>query len=432
MEKKCERVLLVGVHTGAKDVLKDSNEQTMAELTLLAQTADAEVVGQIIQNRHDIERATYIGEGKIEEVRIFCESNEIDTVIFDDELSGIQLRNLERDIGRKVIDRSMLILDIFAKHAQSAEGKIQVELAQLKYHLSRLVGSSEAMSRLGGGIGTRGPGETKLETDRRHIRRRIKYLSEQLDEVVRVRDTKRRARIKEGVQQVALVGYTNAGKSTLLNLLTDAGVLAEDKLFATLDPTARRLTLPDGTPIVLIDTVGFIRKLPHHLIKAFRSTMEEALLADVLVIVVDASSEEAMWHIQVVRELLNELGAGDKPRVIVNNKMDLVEEDISLPDHKDSVNICATTGEGVEGFLKALGEALPSKRRRVYLLIPFSEGSVVSKVYEHAQVEKEEFTQEGIYMQISVDSKGMAMIERTFHQHGIQPFVNEEDLRNAD
>lgn len=403
-----ERVVLVGVHTGSRDELNDCTEESMQELELLAQTAGAEVVAQFVQNRPAVENATYVGEGKAEEIRDFCQQQEIDIVICDDELTGSQVRNLEDFIGTRVMDRSALIMDIFAQRAKTKEGKLQVELAQLQYYLTRLTGSFVNLSRLGGGIGTRGPGETKLETDRRHIRNRISVIRKQLEEVEKNRENQRRQRIKEGLQQIALVGYTNAGKSSLLNCLTDAGVLAEDKLFATLDPTARKLTLPDGSPVILVDTVGFIRKLPHHLIKAFRSTLEEAVIADVLVHVVDASSPQLEQNIEVVESLLHELGASQKPIVTAFNKIDLVE-DFAL-NKQMSVEISVKKGHNIDKLLETLCDAMPEKRHRVKVLIPYNKGAVLSVIYANANVNSEEHTPDGTLMDITADAKTYNMV----------------------
>lgn len=403
-----ERVVLLGVHTGSRDELNDCTEESMQELELLAQTAGAEVVAQFVQNRPAVENATYVGEGKAEEIRDFCQQQEIDIVICDDELTGSQVRNLEDFIGTRVMDRSSLIMDIFASRAKTREGKLQVELAQLQYYLTRLTGSFVNLSRLGGGIGTRGPGETKLETDRRHIRNRISVIRKQLEEVEKNRENQRKQRIKEGLQQIALVGYTNAGKSSLLNYLTDAGVLAEDKLFATLDPTARKLTLPDGTPVILVDTVGFIRKLPHHLIKAFRSTLEEAVIADVLVHVVDASSPQLEQNIEVVEGLLNELGASQKPIVTAFNKIDLTTDFVA--NKQMAVEISVKKGHNIDTLLETLCDAMPEKRRRVKVLIPYSKGSILSFIYANANVNSEEHTADGTLMDITADAKTYNMV----------------------
>lgn len=403
-----ERVVLVGVHTGCRNELEDSTEESMRELELLAETAGAEVVAHFVQNRPAVDNATYVGEGKAEEICAFCENNEIDIVICDDELSGSQVRNLEDLVKTRVMDRSALIMDIFASRARTKEGKLQVELAQLQYYLTRLTGSFVNLSRLGGGIGTRGPGETKLETDRRHIRNRISVIRKQLEEVEKNRENQRKQRIKEGMQQIALVGYTNAGKSSLLNYLTDAGVLAEDKLFATLDPTARKLTLPDGSPVVLVDTVGFIRKLPHHLIKAFRSTLEEAVIADVLVHVIDASSPQLDQNTEVVETLLTELGAAQKPIVTAFNKADLCQE--FVPKKQMSVDISAKTGYNVDRLLDMLCEAMPEKRHRVKVLIPYDKGSLISVIYKNANINSEEHTADGTLMDITADHKTFNLV----------------------
>ena len=403
-----ERVVLVGVHTGCRNELEDSTEESMRELELLAETAGAEVVAHFVQNRPAVDNATYVGEGKAEEICEFCENNEIDIVICDDELSGSQVRNLEDLVKTRVMDRSALIMDIFASRARTKEGKLQVELAQLQYYLTRLTGSFVNLSRLGGGIGTRGPGETKLETDRRHIRNRISVIRKQLEEVEKNRENQRKQRIKEGMQQIALVGYTNAGKSSLLNYLTDAGVLAEDKLFATLDPTARKLTLPDGSPVVLVDTVGFIRKLPHHLIKAFRSTLEEAVIADVLVHVIDASSPQLDQNTEVVETLLTELGAAQKPIVTAFNKADLCQE--FVPKKQMSVDISAKTGYNIDKLLDMLCEAMPEKRHRVKVLIPYDKGNLISVIYKNANINSEEHTADGTLMDITADHKTFNLV----------------------
>lgn len=329
--------------------------------------------------------------------------HEIDIVICDDELTGSQVRNLEDLTGTRVMDRSALIMDIFASRAKTKEGKLQVELAQLQYYLTRLTGSFVNLSRLGGGIGTRGPGETKLETDRRHIRNRISVIKKQLEEVEKNRETQRKQRIKDGMQQIALVGYTNAGKSSLLNHFTNAGVLAEDKLFATLDPTARKLTLPDGSPVILVDTVGFIRKLPHHLIKAFRSTLEEAINADVLIHVADASSSQLEQNIAVVENLLYELGASQKPIITAYNKSDAAGEIIL--NKPMCLEISAKTGHNTDTLLQMLCDAMPEKRHRIKVLVPYSDGSVVSAIYKNASINAEEHTAEGTLMDITVDEK---------------------------
>lgn len=400
--KKQDRVVLVGVHTGSRDEINDCTTQSLDELELLSQTAGAVCEGRFVQNKQAIDSATYIGEGKANEIRLFCLDNDIDIAIFDDELTGTQIRNLEDMLEVRVMDRSSLILDIFATRAKTAEGKLQVELAQLKYYLSRLTGSFVSLSRLGGGIGTRGPGETKLETDRRHIRNKINLLKEQLAEVEKNRQTQRKKRVKDGVLQIAVVGYTNAGKSTLLNYLTDAGVLAEDKLFATLDPTSRKLTLPDGTNAVLTDTVGFIRKLPHHLINAFKSTLEEAVFADILIHVVDGSSPEMFDNMTVANNLLRDLKADTKPTIVAFNKCDLETPDI-LGVTKNSIAISAKTGYNIDNLLQLIVNVNPNKRTKVKLLIPYDKGSMLSIIYKDARIISETHTADGTQLEIIAD-----------------------------
>ena len=324
--EKIQRALLVGIDTGDYDA-----EGSMDELFELVKSAGAEPVASVMQKRDKPDGATCIGSGRIEEIREFCESHEIDFLVFDTELTPTQIRNIEQAADVRTIDRTMLILDIFAIRAKSNEGKLQVELAQLKYLMPRLSGKGREMSRLGGGVGTRGPGETKLETDKRHIRRKIEFLRAELEEMAGRRDRRRERRKKDGIITVAIVGYTNAGKSTLMNTLTQAGVLSEDKLFATLDPTSRALKLPNGASVMMIDTVGLVRRLPHHLVEAFKSTLEEAASADIILNVCDASSEEYRLHLDVTESLLRELGCGDTPVVNVFNKCDLVEDKALLP-----------------------------------------------------------------------------------------------------
>ena len=392
-----EKAILVGVHRGLLDPLADTTEESMEELRLLAKTAGAEVLCQIVQNKSDLETYAYVGEGKLEEIRLAAEETGANLLIFDDELTGSQLRNIENATGVRVIDRSMLILDIFAGRAISAEGKIQVELAQLRYTLPRLTGQGIALSRQGAGIATRGPGETKLETDRRHIHRRIHALEEDLKSIEKHRKLLRERRKKEDTAIAALVGYTNAGKSTLMNRLTDADCLAENMLFATLDPTVRALDLPDGRNAILIDTVGFIRKLPHHLIEAFRSTLEEAVLADVLVHVIDASHPDAARQISVVERLLSDLGCGDKPVIAVYNKADLLPEGTPrIPVNADSyVFTSAKEGTGLSELRAALHELLPGKKKQYTLLIPYSEGALLGALHETEEILSEEFLPEG-------------------------------------
>ncbi len=397
-EEIVERAILCGVHTGAADVLSDTTEETIAELERLADTAGAETVGYMIQNKSQIEKATYIGDGKIEELKNACGELEANLVIFDDELSPMQIRNLEDRLNVRVIDRSMLILDIFARHAVTGEGKIQVELAQLRYLLPRLTGMGSKLSRLGGGVGTRGPGETKLETDRRHIYRRIDHLKEELSEVKKHRELLRARRKKENRYMVAIVGYTNAGKSTLLNHLTGADVLAQDKLFATLDPTIRGLTLSDKREIMLVDTVGFIRKLPHHLVEAFKSTLEEAVYADLLLVVADGADSEVSMHLEIVSRLLSDIGADNKPKIVVFNKSDLIPEDKNLSVLSGGapfVEISAKEGTGVDKLLLLLEDLVPGKKRKTTLLIPYTKGQITAEIHASQSVLEETFEADG-------------------------------------
>lgn len=397
-EVRPERAFLVSVDTGEFDA-----EASMSELYELTESAGARPVGAMIQKREKPDGATCIGSGRLEELKGFCESQEVDLIIFDCELSPTQIRNLEFETEVRIIDRTMLILDIFASRARSREGKLQVELAQLKYLLPRLTGKGAAMSRLGGGIGTRGPGESKLETDRRHIRRRIESLREQLAQVEQHRNQLRRRREKEGIITAAIVGYTNAGKSTLMNTLTDAGVLAEDKLFATLDPTSRALKLPNGVSVMLIDTVGLVRRLPHHLVEAFHSTLEEAALADMILNVCDASSPEAQVHLEVTRKLLADLGCTGRPVIPVMNKCDLVPSLLDIPMIGNAVRISAKTGEGMRDLLAAVEENLPVSLRRVCLLLPFDQAGLVAQIRKDHVLYQEEYRPDGIFVSALLD-----------------------------
>ena len=397
-EIKKEYALLVSVDTGEFDA-----EVSINELEELAHTAGAEVVGKVIQKKEAPEKATFVGIGKLAEIIAFCETQEVDLLIFDSELSPSQQRNLEKLTKVRVIDRTMLILDIFAARARTSEGKLQVELAQLKYSLPRLAGQGIALSRLGGGIGTRGPGETKLESDKRHIRRRIDKLQEELKALEKRRNQMRKRREKDGVQTVAIVGYTNAGKSTLMNALTNAGVLAENKLFATLDPTSRGLTLPDGRQVMLVDTVGLIRRLPHKLVEAFKSTLEEAAEATVILNVCDASDEHSAEHLEVTRQLLNELGCEGKPVISVMNKCDLVGDIYAMPTFGKTVMISAKEQKGFDELLEAVLKELPPTRRKAELLIPFAAGAVAARIRNEGVVEEEEYRPEGLYMRAIVE-----------------------------
>ena len=393
-----EVAVLVGIDTGLYDA-----EVSMDELEELARTAGAVVAAKIIQKRDKPDTATYVGSGRLEEIKSFTEANDVDLLIFDGELTPSQQRNIEDETDVRVIDRTTLILDIFAARARSNEGKIQVELAQLKYSLPRLGGKGTQMSRLGGGIGTRGPGESKLESDRRHIRRRIQSLQEELVQIAKRRENLRTRREKDGVETVAIVGYTNAGKSTLMNTLTNAGVLAENKLFATLDPTSRALTLPDGRTVMLIDTVGLVRRLPHQLVDAFRSTLEEAANATVILNICDASDEHCTEHLNVTMNLLAALGCADKPIISVLNKCDLCGGSFVLPAQGEFVMISAKTGEGLGNLLAKIQLSRPLTRKKAELLIPYSDGGLVNYIREEGVMLKEDYRPDGIYVKAVVD-----------------------------
>lgn len=409
VEKK-ERVITAGIHTGRQDPSADTTAESMHELKELVKTAGGEVVCEVIQNKSKVDSALFLGEGKLEEIRNSAETLHADTIVFDDELSPVQLRNIADFLRIKVLDRTMLILDIFALRAKTSEGKLQVELAQLKYELPRLRGMGGMLSREGGGIGTRGPGETRLETDRRHIMRRISALESQLKELRNHRELIRTRRKKDNIITAALVGYTNAGKSTLLNLMTDAGVYVEDKLFATLDPTSRKIILDDNREILLVDTVGFIRKLPHNLIEAFKSTLEEAAVADLLIYVVDITDEEYREKMLVVESVLREIGVTDKPVVCVYNKCDLPAH-LPVTDKKYRANVfmSAKTGAGKDDLLHAVSETAPGKKRKANMVIPYSDASALSELHTSQKVLSEEYTAEGIRITALVDA---AMYER--------------------
>lgn len=413
-ETRPEQALLVALDTGEYDA-----QASLDELAELTRTAGAEPAFFLTQKRPAPDTATCLGSGMAEEAADLVKREELDLAIFDRELSPTQIRNLEELFGVRVIDRTTLILDIFAQRARSREGKLQVELAQLRYLLPRLGGKGTALSRLGGGIGTRGPGETKLETDRRHIRRRISGLKAQLEEVEAGRELIQRRRQKAGTVTVALVGYTNAGKSTLMNQLTQAGVLAEDKLFATLDPTARALKLPCGKTVMLIDTVGLIRRLPHHLVEAFKSTLEQAATADILLNICDASSPEAGEHLRVTQDLLEELGAAGHPVIPVLNKWDAVTDPelaIRLPG---AVRISALKGEGIDRLLEAIEANLPEKTFQVELLLPFAKSGLAARLREEGAVLREEYVAEGLRISARVDQRLFAQVKD--YQTGGEP-----------
>lgn len=395
-EKHLTRAILIGADTGEYDA-----ESSMDELSELAKTAGAEELARVLQKREAYEPATVIGEGKLAEVKELCGSLGAELLIFDCELTASQIRNVEDETDVRVIDRTMLILDIFAGRAVSREGKLQVELAQLKYRLPRLMGIGASLSRLGGGIGTRGPGETQLETDRRHIRRRIDKLSAELKELEERRGYARDRRKKDSVQVGAIVGYTNAGKSTLLNLLTGADVLAEDKLFATLDPTSRAIELPDGRSLLLVDTVGLIRRLPHHLVEAFKSTLEEAACADIIIHVCDVSDPEAAEKADVTLKTLADLGAAEIPVVTVLNKCDLLTENI--PEDDSTVKISAKKAQGIDRLLKVVAANLPETAKRMKLLLPYDKAGFTAKLRENGKVFTEEYTETGVLVDALVD-----------------------------
>lgn len=407
-EIKPPRIMLCAVDVGEYDV-----EDSLDELEELTNTAEGEVIVRISQKRPSFDSATCIGSGRLEEMAEICQRDEIDQIIFDHELTATQIRNIEDVTKVHTIDRTMLILDIFAQRAVTKEGRLQVELAQNKYRLPRLAGMGVKLSRLGGGIGTRGPGETKLETDKRHIRTRISALSEELKEIEKRRAFSRARRKKDGVLVCAIVGYTNVGKSTLLNTLTEAGVLAEDKLFATLETTSRAIELPDGRSVMLVDTVGLIRRLPHHLVEAFKSTLEEASNADVIMHICDASNDNFREQAQVTLELLKELGCENIPVVTVLNKCDLVPyiDDVGSEGVGDVVKISAKNATGLDSLLNAIAKALPESAKRMKILLPFDKAGLLSKVRAEGKVFSEEYTADGILCDILVDIKILSLVE---------------------
>ena len=400
-ENKQEKqtALLAAVDTGEFDV-----ERSLDELEELAKSAGAEVIAKIIQKKDKPDPATLMGAGKLEEVAEFIQSHPVDLVIFDHELAPAQLKNIENALDTAIIDRTTLILDIFAQRAKTSEGRLQVELAQLKYRLPRLMGLGTALSRLGGGIGTRGPGESKLESDRRHIRRRIHSLEEELEELEKRRGLLRQRRKKDNVITVAIVGYTNVGKSTLLNKLTDAGVLAKDMLFATLDPTSRALNLPDGRKVMLIDTVGLVRRLPHQLVQAFHSTLEEAAEADLILNVCDVSAEDFDEQLEVTQNLMRELDAEQIPVLTVLNKCDKLPELPMTPD-KSTAAISAKSGEGLDKLLEKIAANLPETHRRMRLLIPYDKSGLIGEIRINGKVYTEEYRADGTYLDANVEIK---------------------------
>ena len=401
--------ILVSIAERGSDA--DECERSLDELERLLDTAGGSVFARVLQVKDSFDPRTCIGSGKVKEISELCRDNCIELVIFDFELTPAQIRNLENDIGEdvRVIDRSMLILDIFALHATSGEGKLQVELAQLRYSAPRLIGRGTEMSRLGGGIGTRGPGESKLESDRRHMKEKVVALEKRLAEMEHNRAVMRAQRDRSGLPKVALVGYTNAGKSTLLNALTGAGVLSEDKLFATLDPTTRKLELPCGENILLTDTVGFIRKLPHHLVKAFKSTLDEVSYADILLIVSDVNDPEVAEHIEVTKEVIEDLNASDKPIIYVYNKCDLLDREIPEDKPLDTVFVSGATGMGIDDLLHEIEMTVQRFKKKYVLLIPYTNQSIVSTLYNNYTVSATDYLDDGIRVEVILDEKGKGM-----------------------
>lgn len=401
-----QRALLVAANTGSYDV-----EISLNELSELAQTAGAIVICTMIQNMQKINNATFVGKGKLEELKELCIVKEIDLVIFDDELSGMQIKNIEEAIEIEVIDRTMLILDIFANRALSGEGKLQVELAQQKYLLPRLIGVGEKLSKQQGGIGSRGPGETKLETDRRHIRKRIELLEEDLKELEFRRERLRKRRKKNDIITIAIVGYTNVGKSTLLNLLTNSNVLAKNQLFATLDPTVREIKLKDGQPAILIDTVGLIRRLPHQLIKAFKSTLEEAASADIILNVCDISSDQVRTQIEVTNQLLSELNCSHIPVITVYNKMDMIDMSNIIYTKENEVFISATKNLGIEKLYDEIAKILSENMQEMSLLIPYSKGDILDKIRQQGRIYSEKYEEDGTLIHALIEKKILYLVD---------------------
>lgn len=403
-ERLPERALLVGLNAGSFTKEENSDWETLDELEALLETAGGECVGKVLQNRPAPDARTFIGEGKTQEIKELAHANEAEMIIFDNDLSPSQMRVLEELTSCSILDRSGLILDIFAQRARTNEGKLQVELAQYQYILPRLSGLGKTMSRLGGGIGTRGPGESKLESDRRHIRRRIERVREDLEEVKRVRAVQRRRRKRTEQPLVAIVGYTNAGKSTLLNTLTDAGIQANNRLFDTLDPTTRRFQLTDTQEILLSDTVGFIRKLPHHLINAFKATLEELCYADLLLHVVDISNPNWQQQMETVEQVICRLGAEQIPCVSVYNKADLCNLDEIAAD-RSAVFISAKRGIGMDELKKAIENALGQGLHQITLMVPYAEGYVLDELYRAAKILEREYVQNGTKLKVVCDDK---------------------------
>lgn len=417
-EKNQSTVPTAAVGIITPDMSVDECERSLEELIRLIDTAGGETVVTLVQSRDRFDAKTCIGSGKLNELKDLCENNGVSLVVFDVELSPSQIRNIEDALGGEVsvLDRSMLILDIFAGRAVTSDGKLQVELAQLKYTAPRLMGKGKDLSRLGGGIGTRGPGESKLETDRRHLKRRVESLEHALSDLERTRRTIRQARIRSGIPTAAIVGYTNAGKSTLLNRMTDAGILAEDKLFATLDPTTRKFTLPSGIDILLTDTVGFIRRLPHHLVKAFRSTLDEAVYADILLIVIDASDSEWRSELEVTESILHDLGAEDKPTLYIFNKCDSNPQFFIDPlpslDGRRIICLSALTGQGLDDLAATIEEMLSDGKKNVTFVIPNSDQGVINRIYKNATVNDIEYGDEAVTVKATADAAIIGALSR--------------------
>ena len=400
--------ILVGIAGKSSEV--SECEKSLDELERLAHTAGAITYAKVIQIKDSYDPKTLIGSGKVLEIAELVKNSDAELVIFDEELSPAQIRNLENDIGNvTVLDRSMLILDIFALHATSGEGKLQVELAQLKYTAPRLIGKGAQLSRQGGGIGSRGPGESKLETDRRHLHEKVVSLEAKLRELENTRATMRSQRDRSGLTKIALVGYTNAGKSTLLNRITGANVLSEDKLFATLDPTTRKSELPSGEEALFTDTVGFIRKLPHHLVKAFKSTLDEVRFADILLIVCDSSDSEVLEQLAVTESVIDELGASGKPTVYVFNKSELVGSESFAGTHQPSVAVSAKCGYGIDELLGLIDEIIRQNKKEVKLLIPYEKQSLVSNLYNDYAVKSVQYVDDGVLADVVLDERGLGL-----------------------
>ena len=416
-ETKQERAVLVGLNADCFTKAQTATDETLEELEALLETAGGFCTGKILQNRHTPDAHSFIGEGKAQEVRMLAEATEATMVVFDNELSPGHIRALEDILGVTVLDRSALILDIFAQRAKTREGRLQVELAQYKYLLPRLAGMGKSLARQGGGIGTRGPGETKLESDRRHIRERISRLEHELEQVRQVRGVQRQRRMKNSVPVVAIVGYTNAGKSTLLNQLTGAGIPANNRLFDTLDTASRQLTVSDNLDVILSDTVGFIAKLPHHLVDAFRATLEELEYADLLLHVIDAAEPNRQEHIDVVDGLIGKLAPGTKV-LRCYNKAELVSP-ADIPVGEDIVRISAKTGAGMENLLKAIEDALGQSRHHITVCLPYAMGGMVETLHSNAQVLNVEYTGDGIVLEAIVDPILYGKLkEYITHEHG--------------